>query len=195
MKELKFIHITKTAGTSIEDAAKAKGILWGIYHKEYGWHHRIFANVPVEVRDHYDWFMVVRNPYNRVLSEYYCRWGGIGMKNIHHTKAEFNTYLISKIVNEEFIMKFQPEKNGNHFTPQYRYLDADTKIHILKFENIATEFSELMATYGLDIRLQKKNVSQKSKFTVADFSPELLREINRFYAKDFEIFGYSIRTS
>ena len=92
-------------------------------------------------------------------------------------------------------MKFQPEKNGDHFTAQHKYLDASTKIHVLKFENLSTEFPELMAAYGLDIRLQKKNVSHKTRFKVADFSPELLREINRFYAQDFEIFGYSIRTS
>jgi len=187
-KELKFIHITKTAGTSIEDAAKEKGILWGIYHKEYGPHHRIFSNVPAAVRDKYDWFMVVRNPYDRILSQYYCRWGGIGLKHIYHTKAEFNKYLMSKIINEEFNVKFKPETSGNHFTPQYLYLHQ--QIHILKFENLAAEFPELMAKYGLDIRLQKKNVGQKGKFTVADFSPELVREINRFYARDFELFGY-----
>lgn len=35
-KELKFIHITKCAGTSIEDLAKEKGIFWGRHHEEYG---------------------------------------------------------------------------------------------------------------------------------------------------------------
>lgn len=34
-KELKFIHITKTAGTSIEDVAFKKNILYGRYHQEY----------------------------------------------------------------------------------------------------------------------------------------------------------------
>lgn len=29
MKELKFIHISKTGGSSIEEIAKNKGILWG----------------------------------------------------------------------------------------------------------------------------------------------------------------------
>jgi len=193
VQELKFIHITKTAGTAIEDAAKAKGIHWGIYHKEYGWHHRIFSNVPTEVRNRYDWFMVVRNPYDRLLSQYYCRWGGIGLKHINHTKEEFNKYLMSKIVKEEFNVKFKPETNGDHYTPQYKYLHPDHQIQILKFENLAAEFATLMTTYSLTIKLQKKNVSQKGKFTVADFSPELVREINRFYAADFEMFGYAMR--
>ena len=78
-KELKFIHITKNAGTYIEDTAKKSNILFGKHHKEYGnikngispWHH-IFPNVNKNVKNNYDWFMVVRNPYDRILSEYYC---------------------------------------------------------------------------------------------------------------------------
>ena len=35
IKHLKFIHITKNAGTSIEDAGKNHNILWGRYHEEY----------------------------------------------------------------------------------------------------------------------------------------------------------------
>ena len=43
MKPLKFIHITKTAGTTIENLGLKKNIKWGRFHKEYGpcWH-RIF---------------------------------------------------------------------------------------------------------------------------------------------------------
>lgn len=43
MKELKFIHITKCAGTTIENLGKKNNILWGKFHKEYGWWHEIFT--------------------------------------------------------------------------------------------------------------------------------------------------------
>ncbi len=46
MKELKFIHITKCAGTFIEKIGKSKNIHWGIDHchlGEYGHWHQPFS--------------------------------------------------------------------------------------------------------------------------------------------------------
>lgn len=42
MKELKYIHITKCAGTTIEDVGKENNIYWGRFHTEYGWWHECF---------------------------------------------------------------------------------------------------------------------------------------------------------
>ena len=36
--------------------------------------HEIFVNKPM-LKTKYDWFTVVRNPYERVISEFYCKWG------------------------------------------------------------------------------------------------------------------------
>ena len=70
MKPLKFIHITKCAGTSIEDIGKKNDICWGRYHKEYNWWHEPFINLKKSLKKKYDWFVVVRNPYTRILSEF-----------------------------------------------------------------------------------------------------------------------------
>ena len=83
-KKLKFIHITKTAGTSIEEIGIKNNQRWGMYHFEYGcpeeklnnkrnnpgfWH-QPFSLKPKALKRKYDWFMVVRNPYTRCLSEF-----------------------------------------------------------------------------------------------------------------------------
>ena len=137
-KILKFIHISKNAGSSIEKIGITKNIQWGIYHSfEYGYWHNYFPNKPIQLKLKYDWFMIVRNPYNRILSEYYCEWGGIGKKNINHTKKEMNEYLIKKIKNRD--------PKGDHYTEQNKYLDENKDIHIfiLRFEKLNEDFNKL----------------------------------------------------
>ena len=184
MKELKFIHITKCAGTTIEEIGRDNKVWWGKYNKEYGWWHGMFSKKNKELKDKYDWFMVVRNPYDRIISEYYCKWGSKGKKD-NNTVEYFNKFLINKIKNRP--------KRGGHYTEQYKYLDKDYNINILKFENLEDEFNNLMNKYNLKFKLDKhKNKSTNKKFKVSDFSNELLKLINRVYEKDFIEFGYSM---
>lgn len=194
-KQLKFIHISKCAGISIQNAGAHKGYLWGQYHNEYAvngyvYMHHLFPNLNKEIKEKYDWFTVVRNPYTRILSEYYCRWGGIGSDMfIVHTKQEMNDYLIERIQTRSM--------TGNHYTEQFKYLDPSTTIHVLKFENLNEEFEHLMKQYTIEgIVLEKLNTHKErintnvTYFTLSDFSNELINLINTVYQKDFELFGY-----
>lgn len=189
-KILKFIHISKNAGTSIERTGLAKSLQWGIFHSyEYGYWHNYFSLKPIGLRLKYDWFMVVRNPYYRILSEYYCEWGGIGKKNINHNKSEMNEYLIKKIKNRD--------PKGDHYTEQHKYLDnhKDVHIFILRFEQLNEDFTKLMSFYNIkNINLikvnTKENKNKKLQFTIEDFSKELIDLINSVYDKDFTLFNY-----
>jgi hypothetical protein len=193
--ELKFIHITKCAGTSIEETGKKLNMEWGRYHNEYKlpnsnskispWH-KCFSLLDSSLIDKYDWFVVVRNPYDRILSEYYCNHAGIG-KNIVHSKVQINEYLINKILKRSLV--------GDHYTEQHKYLHPTKTIHILKFENLQNDFSKLMQKYNiLDIQLVKANKRsdrfQGPVFEVTDFSDELIELINSVYSDDFSMFGY-----
>ena len=186
MKELKFIHITKCAGTTIENLGKNNNILWGRFHKEYGRWHEIFPNKSQKLKLKYDWFVIVRNPYECFISEFYCKWGGIGNRdNIDHiNEKKFNLYIKKHILNRNH--------KGAHYTEQYKYIDQNIFIHIIKYENIEFEFNELMKKYKLDIVLnQKNNTSRhKKRFNVKSFTPEIIKLINKIYHKDFITFGY-----
>lgn len=191
-KSLKFIHISKNAGTSIEKSGLLKKHLWGMYHKEYGYWHQYFPLKKLHVKLNYNWFMIVRNPYDRILSEYYCEWGGIGKTNIKHTKDQMNTYLIEKI------KKRNPY--GDHYTEQHKYIEYSPNIiiFIIRFEYLDIEFHKLMDFYNIqNIELIKTNSSkEKNKtlsFTTFDFSNELITLINNVYYKDFELFNYTKR--
>jgi hypothetical protein len=186
-KELKFIHITKTAGNSIEDCAKHKNINFGRFHQyEYGFWHEFFPTKNKDLKDKYDWFTVVRNPYDRIISEFHCKWGGIGNNLDEIDKYDinyFNNYIMLKIENRS--------ESGDHYSEQYKYIDPEYNIHILKFENIDEEFNKLMNKYNLDITLDLvTNKSILKKFGVKDLSKHNINLINKVYDKDFEMFNY-----
>jgi hypothetical protein len=193
-KELKFLHITKTGGSSIENVGKEHNIMWGRFDNEYieqvsknvkyvpvdPWHLILYNK---ELQRKYDWFMVVRNPYTRILSEYYCKWGGVGKYSIKHTVEEMNKYIIKKINNRKMV--------GGHYVEQYKYLFKGSKITVLKFEKLDKNFNKLMIQYGYkDMVLPKINISGNKIFQIEDFSNELIMLINKIYHKDFQYFNY-----
>jgi len=189
IKPLKFIHITKTGGTSIENVGKQNNILWGMYHKEYRWWHEPFKNKPEYLKRKYNWFTVVRNPYTRIVSEFYCKWG-TKIKNDKKSinKLEFNQIIKHHIVNRNNLNR----KIGQygHYKEQYLYLDKKYNIHILKFENLSYDFDNLMKKYSLNIKLDIHDNKNNKIHTVSSLSPEVIKIINSVYDKDFKMFGY-----
>lgn len=117
-RKLEFVHITKTGGSAIEKAGYQDGIIWGACHymniTEVGcmaadlpyqapnyqsyaltspWHTppKLLKKYVEEDKYPYndaDLFVVIRNPYSRVLSEYYCPWLGFQAKFRKDTKHD-----------------------------------------------------------------------------------------------------------
>ena len=148
----------------------------------------------------YDWFTVVRNPYTRMLSEYHWCMDLFKTKDISVEQLnKFIQYSIYQMNDELNVCKIIDKakriyirKNGNHFTPQYKYIDSESVIHIIKFENLKEEFDALMKQYNYNISMNVYlNVSTK-RFTVSDFTQETIDLIQKIYKNDFEMFGYSI---
>lgn len=186
-KPLKFIHITKTAGTSIEMTGKKNNIDWGMYHKEYQWWHEPFIKKSECLKQKYNWFLVVRNPYTRIISEFYCKWGTQIKNKTSVNKNEFN-----RIIKQHILQRNSFNKNGQkgHYIEQYLYLDKKYNIHILKFENLNNDFNNLMKKYSLNIKLDTKQNKGNKIYTVDSLSSEVIQIINNVYDKDFKIFGY-----
>ena len=134
-KKLKFVHITKCAGVNIEDINTNQE--WGRFDKEIesmfkSVDYRLwpFWHVPFqylkkeqldEMLEKYDLFTVVRNPYDRIISEYYCRWVGPGPNGVLKESKnidEFNRFIRSRLLQVKQKMK-NNEKIHQHYTPQH----------------------------------------------------------------------------
>ena len=196
-KKLKFIHITKTAGTTIENVGRIKGKYWGRYdmllkHLNYKTNDGPFWHIPLRyttkhylkyILKHYNLFTVVRNPYERCVSEFYCRWGGPNKKNVNVN--QFNNIIKNKL-NKPHI--------SNHWAPQYLYIydSDDNKIvkHVLKYEKIKKQFNKLMKKYNNGIRLNEYYNKHLKKFTTKDLFEDTKDLIKQVYHEDFVRFKY-----
>ena len=182
---LQFIHIPKTGGSSIEDAAYENNIKWGRkdkslkkkYKNVNDWH------TPQKVEGYS--FCVIRNPYDRFISEFYHR----NKKNITNLcPADLNRFIetIFPIIRKNINYK------DNHFLQQYKfYKFCDIAI---SFDNLQDNINKLTDMFNLPtLKLGKKRVSGESikdfkKMTKDDINDENKKLIDDFYRKDFELY-------
>lgn len=209
---VEFMHITKTGGSLIEKAGAKHGIRWGACHfnhamyKKMGcpglpdlqgkisltkftgsvpWHVPFIFWEPNLLR-HRTTFTVVRNPYDRAISEYYNVWGGYTGPSPNNPDR-MNAWIQNMIRNP----------NGIKYLPQHRYVfDGDRKIvdYVIHFEKLVEEFNTLMMNFDLPVRLGKERFNSRRPGThlnVNNLSRSTCRLIENFAGRDFQAFGYS----
>jgi hypothetical protein len=220
IKKLKFIHITKTAGTAIENLGNDNNIKWGRFDDDIKLLTRhikyiingAFWHVPTIYLDYkilhnllkiYDFFLVVRNPYERIISEFYCKWGGYQSRHykkdiIIDTKKNINLWIyiqLKDVYNN--IIKNIKMVHG-HWVPQYYYIfdshleQIIKKKNIIHFENLNDELNDLFARYNYNINFKNAPEINKNSynFTIDDLSDKNKKLIYRIYKNDFKYFNY-----
>lgn len=190
-----FIHIPKTGGTSIEHyyfsqldinfqennfKKEYHPYYWGIDKKlfDHSLQHCTFLELKQRLPlDRVDCiFTIVRNPFHRLVSEFLFQKTNEG--DLESIQRGFLLFIKS-ILSGTF-------KKDNHHLRQYEFLvnekgEIDKSIDIYKFENLAEDFSE--------IQWLQRN---KSLFAYEDYYTEESKALAlSYYAKDFELFGYS----
>ena len=133
-------------------------------------------------------FTVVRNPYDRAVSLYYCPWAGYkgpDADDVNH----FNAWIQGRIKKQEGIL----------LTPQSMYVfDEEHQRmvdHIIQYERLSEEFNQLMQEYNIPVTLphQKHNAGTTTgtkRFTKNNLTSETIALINEVYRDDFDNFGY-----
>ena len=191
---LLFIHIPKTGGTSLEeyllkkynqtvhdsDKNKIIPIMKRLFLQHYTYD-EIYKNrqvLGVNFDDNLKIITIVRNPYDRLISDM------LYLRFINKNSSPEQIYNVIK-------NKYLYEKDlYNHNIPQYKFLIDENKnvipnLKIFKTETLTTELKE----YGFTDYDGKDSSTDYSKY----LNNDSIKLINKFYKKDFELFGYDMK--
>lgn len=166
-----FVHIPKTAGTSIcsswegallKEHCKKNGVLGG--------GHKTIEQIRFEYPETkgYKVWTVIRNPFDRFVSAWFYP-------------------------KEEQARGYEPDPsffNRDVFWPQVRWVDPLDTI-FLRFENLGEDLKQMMAFLGIEIpsvipHFRKSNRKDYRGY----YSDELKKMVGEYYKDDFSTFGY-----
>tara|TARA_B100000674_G_scaffold395535_1_gene340008 strand:- start:5155 stop:5826 length:672 start_codon:yes stop_codon:yes gene_type:complete len=182
-----FVHIPKTAGTSIIKA------IYGDVSKEG--HRSIYFYKQVFDKDFKDFFTFtfIRNPFDRLYSSYkFLQNGGMN----EHDKNAFHKYLSHYTDFEDFVLNGLNSEiiyEIIHFIPQSEFIcNNDGKImvdFIGRFENLYEDLNDLSEKINKEIVLEHHNKNNKLDFSKI-YTEDMKLKVYNIYKKDVEIFSY-----
>lgn len=212
------VHIPKTAGTSIGSLFESVGDFrarndhWYGHAERDGRHYELQHLTHAELTrlsghryDSFATFAVVRDPYQRLISEFHWRRAVAGNEGSFIRAFEaFDEFMAAVPLDldhawEQYI-SLADQSHANlliHLRPQWQYLcdasgDRVESIEVVRFEQLADELNELLGRWNVDARLTPR---PKRPASIADhFTRETLAVANQVYARDFDWFGYPMLT-
>ncbi len=182
------VHIPKTGGSSLEEMLVDAGALQALkFHKRLGFSASTPQHMHWEVlnrwvpKQFYNFSLtIVRNPFDRIASEYAWRTH-ISAKPV----APFNTWLrdtLDAYPKTPFIY-------DNHIRPQVDFVGP--KVRVFKLEDGLDPAAKMaFRRLGLTYRKPQTPHVRKSKHQIIEIEHSVLDRLRAFYADDFTAFGY-----
>ena len=199
-----FIHIPKTAGTSIEYALGMHGGLKTIglerYINQTSDYNCLFGNglqhltasqirkvLGKKIFNDYFKFSVVRNPYDRIVS--YIAWlDGKWQNRAQLSIEKFREYIRLSQNRYKNRVKILPR-------PQYPFIYIRNRRIVnglLYYEDLEKEIACLQIKLNITLNLERRMESEHLDYRNY-YDSYSIRIIRNFYKKDFENFGYDAR--
>jgi len=187
-----FVHIPKTAGTTIEYIFLGHNYKIGrrtfpYMQKRYCKHNKTKCSlwhVPAKYTDmnfnNHITFTVIRNPISRIISEY--NWS----KSWYKKYPDINLFILHELTGVNY--------NGDcHLIPQHEYIHDSygNKIpNILRQEFLEQDFNTFVKKYDLKIKFNNKRyqTEHQAHKTIDDLTQSSLDIIQEYYKEDFVLY-------
>lgn len=174
-----FIHIPKVAGSSLH------AMIGGGRPVNYCGHTRV-----VDLQ----YFCFVRNPYDRLVDAYFYLVKGGG--NVE-PDLSYSVMLQKYESFQDFVMNIEKDNLHSqilHIRPMSYYICDDSgKVLVQKIFQIEQPeaIDEFLNSIGVEGKLSEVRVNIAERNHYSEYlTDETVKEINKFYNLDFELFGY-----
>lgn len=177
-----FIHINKTAGSSIAESLGITETHFTLKQYEKLYQKKFKEKIPVDT----EIWTSVRNPFDKVSSEYYYR-----------KKQDQNDMRKNAPSFDDWIQKTYVEKDPKYrdreimFIPQSEWIagSQDYNINLIHFENLESDYAPLGEKYGIQPLKWKKKSKNKDYKKVYSFDSKDI--ISNVFKEDLVQFNYT----
>lgn len=190
-KKAVFVHIPKTAGTTIEKVMGMQNIesLYSTCKNEKYkvCPQHLYASEILElapVTKQYYWFTVVRHPLDRLVSEYHY------IQNTNCMASKFASLNFNDFVNclnmpiSDRMFLFD-----RHLEPQVNFIKDAENIEVFKFEQIDTCFKQLQYKFHIPFFTHERK-KRNMKTSESYYTAAIEEKVKDFYKEDFKAFNY-----
>jgi hypothetical protein len=209
-----FIHVPKCAGTSVEGILNCKDEdkfytesltsrtlaslpinsftgreyrICASKNKQHYTYRELIKILPKNIIEDFEKIAIVRNPYDRLVSEYY--YSAYSIKSHKNFEAFVKTALKLDLYTRNWLYDGHLETQTSYLINEQKNFNSINKI--FKFEEINTCFDYLNKIIGKVCRPHLRAASNRKPYSEY-YTSELKEIVYNFYKDDFTNFNYSV---
>ncbi|MBF9045968.1 sulfotransferase family 2 domain-containing protein [Rhodobacterales bacterium LSUCC0031] len=191
-KRILFVHVPKAGGTTVEQFFLANG--WSMSLFDSGeeentlnpvrkcspqhWHFETLQSI-FRLANFKFVFCIVRHPMTRIISEYRWRRQHFGLEK---SFDEWVDFALKSYSNDNFSL-------DNHIRPQFHFVGPGMQIFKLE-DGIDNCINDLKQRGIISAEINMPRRAMVSSGELVEPGPQAMDMIMRFYAQDFQRFGY-----
>lgn len=179
-----FVHIPKTGGSSIEQMIAPYYLYSGtVPILQHLTPKKLKKYIDDNKWNNYYKFTVVRNPFDKLVSDY--KWM-IKCGIIKNKSFKEFVELAKDIVTNN---KYSDNKYYDHFIPQHMYFEDIEYDYVCRFETLAKDIEIVKKAINCQTKLPHVNKTKKTNYKTY-YDDDTRKIVSQLYQKDLEQFNY-----